>query len=544
MNVNKVSSSRAATCSHPHRGTQGADVIGRNTKRALYSILVAVVAMGFFVAVDADTAVAASWDVTNCSACHPNKAATHTLTNCASCHGVAPGPSGDEHNDIFRGTPAGYCLQACHYTVQSTYVHGTSVDAPYFPNTPMQQYAVTPNAQTARRFACSDCHDGTYVQAYTHNQGAALEAQHVTTSTDCASCHDGQLATQHEPYSGGNSCPLCHTSTAPAVVNAISTGNTACTACHAPHGGTWGVEDYYRWGSVGRDGSVLSSIGDNPLYTSVHSGYTANTAKCGICHSVHRAAAGGSKLTKAAIATCAGCHAAGTTVTNVTVSWASGGPHGSGNAASCNSRGCHADNPHGANGSAYYAFQSKLLTRAADAVVAAAAANAGASGVTGTILDGTAANQGAVSSTRTGYTCNIPTCHGQTMLSVLQAGWTEQRQTVYLEGNTAPTIAKTGHLTSNGAVNAYSFAAVTDCESCHDQTDAGARSGFTFPHSQTAYGASNVTTSTRAWLWMTTSSNLGAPVGAVTTTGDKPKDGTCLKCHRNAANNAGIGITH
>ena len=43
---------------------------------------------------------------------------------------------------------------------------------------------------------------------------------------------------------------------------------------------------------------------------------------------------------------------------------------------------------------------------------------------------------------------------------------------------------------------------------------------------------------------MTTSSNLGAPVGAVTTTNDKPKDGTCLKCHRNTQNDAGIGLTH
>lgn len=321
------------------------------------------------------------------------------------------------------------------------------------------------------------------------------------------------------------------------------------TAAFATAARTWSYNtDYYTWGTGPGENAIgsspkLSAIGDNVTLSGAHAGYTANTAKCGICHSVHRATAGGQKLTQAAVATCAGCHRAGTAPSVVKISWQTGGPHGSGNDASCNYRGCHADNPHGANGSSYYAFQSKLLTAAADAVVAAAAGNAGASGVTATILDGTDANQGAVSSTRTGYTCNIPTCHGQTMLSVLQAGWTEQRQTVYLEGNTAPTIAKTGHLTSNGAVNAYSFAVVTDCESCHDQTDLGTGSGFTFPHSQTAYGASNTGT-TRSYLWMTTSSNLGAPVGAVTNTNDKPKDGTCLKCHRNAANDAGIGITH
>lgn len=314
------------------------------------------------------------------------------------------------------------------------------------------------------------------------------------------------------------------------------------TAAFATSAKTWNYNtDYYTWGSTPGEGAIgatpaLSQIGDNVTLTSPHAGYTANTAKCGICHSVHRAAATGSKLTKAAApGSCAACHQNGSTVTDVQVSWVAGGPHGSGTAASCNNRGCHADNPHGANGSAYYSFQSRLLTAAADVAVATAAGDSANSGVTPAVLADGSQNS-AASAVRTGYTCNISGCHDQTMLAVLEAGWSESRVTTY---GAASTVPKTGHL-SVGSTNAFSFAAVTDCESCHDQTDSVSRSGFTFPHSQTAAGTSN--TSVRSYLWMTISDELGNPVGAMTTTNDKPKDGACLKCHRDGA--AGIGLTH
>jgi len=91
-----------------------------------------------------------------------------------------------------------------------------------------------------------------------------------------------------------------------------------------------------------------------------------------------------------------------------------------------------------------------------------------------------------------------------------------------------------------------SYAAVTSCTSCHDQTDSAARSGFTFPHSETAFGTSNVTTDgvtpSRAYLWMTVADSVtGAKVGMATTT-DKAFDGACLKCHRDGAG-LGIGLT-
>ncbi|PKQ36694.1 MAG: hypothetical protein CVT59_11605, partial [Actinobacteria bacterium HGW-Actinobacteria-1] len=109
---------------------------------------------------------------------------------------------------------------------------------------------------------------------------------------------------------------------------------------------TWNYqEDYYSWGSVsgngiGQVGLELGSGGStttvglanvNPANPGVHANYLANTAKCGICHSVHRANASGVKLLNTDTATCAGCHKAGTsTVTQVLVSWQTGGPHSSG----------------------------------------------------------------------------------------------------------------------------------------------------------------------------------------------------------------------
>lgn len=320
---------------------------------------------------------------------------------------------------------------------------------------------------------------------------------------------------------------------------------------------TWNYqEDYYSWGSsmgaglaatgtLGTGGSTtpLTLLNTNPTNPGVHANYQTTTAKCGICHSVHRAKAGGAKLLNASVATCAGCHAAGTgTVTSKLVSWQTGGPHSSGNLSSCSARSCHADNPHGANGSVYKIFSAKLLSPNGDVVLASALTSA-ASGITLNELNagvGAVWTEGTRSAVRTGYTCNQADCHTQTMLPVIKKNWAEERGTIYPA--MTPTKLKTGHL-SLGAANAAagSYTALNGCVSCHDQTDAGTTSGFTFPHSETAFGASNTTG--RAWLWMTRASNagLGDQVG-MGTTNEKSMDGACLKCHRASNGTSGIGL--
>ncbi len=167
--------------------------------------------------------------------------------------------------------------------------------------------------------------------------------------------------------------------------------------------------------------TALKGVGANPANPGAHANYLATTAKCGICHSVHRAAGNGTKLLPMADATCAGCHTGSTAVTNkiITVTpinsaWVpsfdasgnvtngaaaggAGGPHNDsandlyadgympagdpnypppsytyGQRYGCFTRRCHATNPHGAGGSEYKIFAAKLLfndTPAQDAAV-------------------------------------------------------------------------------------------------------------------------------------------------------------------------------
>jgi len=175
-----------------------------------------------------------------------------------------------------------------------------------------------------------------------------------------------------------------------------------------------GGVDYYTWlnptGSP-TPGSTwvasgLSAIASNTVQPGVHANYLATTAKCGICHSVHRAAGDGVKLLPTADASCAGCHAGSTAVTAKVITvgvvnmnwrdgdpqadeWAEGGagPHndslytlfddGEWDGVSdpplpsysvdpfarygCATRRCHATNPHGANSSKYKILAAKLL---------------------------------------------------------------------------------------------------------------------------------------------------------------------------------------
>jgi predicted CXXCH cytochrome family protein len=326
----------------------------------------------------------------------------------------------------------------------------------------------------------------------------------------------------------------------------------------ATSGKFWNYQsDYYSWNGVsgnsipGGSNVALSSVGANPANPGVHANYLANTAKCGICHSVHRAKAGGVHLLNTATATCAGCHRAGvSTVTNVLVSWQTGGPHSSGSDASCNSRGCHANSPHGVGTSQYKLFAAKLLNNMplatdsgakVDMAVAPALANSAASGITVNILNGvTPVDEGTRQAIVVGYTCNSWGCHEQSMLPVVKAGYAEDRLTVYPE-TAGVEIPKTGHMTGSAATSETldAFAAVSGCSSCHDQADASTRSGHTFPHSQTPYGASNMGTG-RAYLWMGYAGQLGGSLTAMGA-GDKASDGACLKCHRSAT--SGIGIT-
>lgn len=330
---------------------------------------------------------------------------------------------------------------------------------------------------------------------------------------------------------------------------------------------TWNYqEDYYSWGSISGSGITSSSsatqtLGLGGVMTTsgngsfvpntnpsagggVHSNYQTTTAKCGICHSVHRAKVGGVKLLNTATATCAGCHISGSSsVTNAVIAWGTvaaplAGPHSSTNG-NCASRACHATSPHGVGGSTYGLFNAKLLNAGVDAAVAAAAANPASSGVTAALLTGAGQNvnfTGAADAVRVGYTCNQADCHVQTMLSVVQAGWAENREIIY--GDEVNLRAKTGHL-SVSAVGGTAYTAASSCAGCHDQVDSTTRSGYTFPHAQRATGAG---AGGQTYLWYNIAGNTTDAKLPVVNANMKSFDGACLKCHRTTV--SGVGITY
>jgi predicted CXXCH cytochrome family protein len=333
----------------------------------------------------------------------------------------------------------------------------------------------------------------------------------------------------------------------------------AATALAASTVGTsqfWNADnDYYSWtlggpsntnvtnaGTLGTGGTGTPLNDNATVGGGVHANYTATTAKCGICHSVHRAKAGGVHLLNTDTATCAGCHIAGTsTVTNVVVAWGTpaaqlAGPHG----ATSDPTGCywcHANSPHGVNGSQYGVFNAKMLKSAVDNAVAAAAADPGNSGVTGTLLIGAGQSTnftGASDAVRVGYTCNTTGCHMNSMLPVINAGWSESRNT------TVGTVAKTGHL-SVSAVGTTAFTAASSCTGCHDQVDVATRTGFTFPHAQKETGSGSAN---RLYLWYNIAANNTATKTGMTDQNMKSFDGACLKCHRNGLASEGVGITY
>jgi hypothetical protein len=298
-------------------------------------------------------------------------------------------------------TPFTQCA-GCHNPVisQEHANRGFTCDAPCHTSTD----PIITGAIDAGNKACDACHTDA-VSAHT-----ALH-QSDLTRPDCVECHDGNIATEHQ-----GDCVKCHASTNVAVVAAISGHQSKCGACHTPSMHPPGFfrvfSDYYTWTTTPgprNTGPALSTIGANPENPGAHANYLANTAKCGMCHSVHRAAGEGVKLLPTADATCAGCHAGGTAITAKIVTWASasttwtptydlsgnitnaaaagggGGPHNDsaatliedglwdgtgttpepgyepGHRYGCFTRRCHATNPHGANGSKYSIFATKFL---------------------------------------------------------------------------------------------------------------------------------------------------------------------------------------
>jgi predicted CXXCH cytochrome family protein len=438
-----------------------------------------------------------------------------------------------------------------------------------------------------------------------------------------------------------------------------------------------GGVDYYQWtaptGSPAPGtswvASGLSGVGANAANPGPHANYLANTAKCGICHSVHRAAGNGTKLLPTGDASCAGCHTGGTAITAkiitvgvVNMNWRKGdsaatafsfggaGPHndaldtmygdGEWDGVStppspsfstnpferygCATRRCHATNPHGANSSQYAIFAQKLLFNntvaqddeewlaenptdprtgtyggqdaiydglgATDASVKRFADNnAGVITLAGNqiLIHGAAPDANETHALVAGLTCGRPSnpgtgedeCHAEASYAIVDKAIKENRNhgtkiqgndgtanagnaNAYRTDNTGAEAmgfggndnrdSKTGHVAGTFAAvpGAGSYAAISGCTSCHDQTDSANTvvGNYTFPHGQTPTGITNATavgggsgTMVRSRIWSGFSGAVGAQK-TVTDSTSKAFDGQCLKCHRDGAGN-GIGLT-
>lgn len=305
---------------------------------------------------------------------------------------------------------------------------------------------------------------------------------------------------------------------------------------------------YVYWSAATR----IASLDANQAIAGPHGNYTTTTIKCATCHSVHGANAAGKVLlpSTASGATCNFCHYAGSTIVPADrqVSLNAGGtsntPHGG-----CLGY-CHSTSPHGVGASEYLTLKDNLLIDEADHRIAAAITNTANTGITQAIMDDTASHDGVTLGT--GYVCSRSGCHANagSAFSIKSSN-----KTMLLEDALAQT--KTGHpvlgaATTNWTQAGHGINAETPwvpaekqvaftgvesgCNACHDYVDP-ATTNPAFPHNRLG---------TR--LWMTTASDASrSDVASITGTLDwyaTSVDGACLKCHVNAAGDAGVGITY
>jgi len=625
-------------------------------------------------------------DVTGCSpsTCHLGDA-THgdeALAGyaCSDCHSPA-WPGVPRHTDSQVSTSHTSSTTGCDEC------HSTSLITEHakYPNPALSSLCMRCHGDTASQTVKDAVTAGSTDCAACHGSAANHFAAHtgvLPAGGGCDECHETDMSAEHE-----DNCVLCHESTDDRVIAAIADGNAKCGSCHTPGIHAPGFfafgADYSKWtttpGPWGR-GTPLSGVGDNPTNPGPHANYLATTAKCGMCHSVHRAAGDGTKLLPTDDVTCAGCHTQGTTVTSKIITWATlndgwvpafdgggeltngstagggGGPHNDsaatliedglwdgtgaipesnyepGHRYGCFTRRCHATNPHGANSSKYKLFAAKLLfnnTPEEDDVEEAMAIGTGTYGGDDAVYDDLGAtdasvkrfvdnNPGAVQISGSdilikktgdsgfrapdaaethalvaGLTCgrpsNVPSgedeCHAEASYAVVDKSIKENRNhgtgivgnngtgpapaangNAYRTDNTGSEWAgfggndnrdsKTGHVAGTFAAvpGAASYAAISGCTSCHDQTDLGNTvwGNFTFPHGQTATGATNLYAGSipntqavgiRSRLWAGYAGSVGATLTYTSGTPQKAYDGQCLKCHRASNGLSGIGLT-
>lgn len=222
----------------------------------------------------------------DCANCHSGYAASHPRVGCESCHDSAYAPVGkhggavptvagcmgdgvnngyaechqfDHSGDMGRGFN-GFACAECHSVMYPTVLQHTNAEStaahvssstgcdPCHAGSLIDEHAKYPTAAVIKN-QCDLCHAANAPQMVKdaiaagqtgcgacHTSADHQSMHAVTGPASClsADCHTATSLTTIHATPG---CDGCHTSTVPAVVNAIEMGNRDCTACHAgdPH---------------------------------------------------------------------------------------------------------------------------------------------------------------------------------------------------------------------------------------------------------------------------------------------------------------------
>jgi len=224
----------------------------------------------------------------------------------------------------------------------------------------------------------------------------------------------------------------------------------------------------------------------NAPTSKIHGGYVSTSAKCQVCHSVHRAPISpttgviNGQIALTMGGTCEGCHTTdGATPSNLLIEWnsaaqtAHNGNGGTGQTSGCST--CHTEGIHGSGGSAYFGMNAYMLGRSQDSWIATRIMQqrADMNTLLAWFVDGTAgiptggatpsgmnANVFARQKTAlTGATCSATGCHTQGMFPVIakgasSAGGLATARNAGLTGHSVPGV-NSQHVTN------------TSCGPCH-----------------------------------------------------------------------------
>ncbi|MDH4140198.1 MAG: hypothetical protein OEV43_06455 [Coriobacteriia bacterium] len=191
----------------------------------------------------------------SCVQCHTGYPTAHPVDNCDACHG--PGsPMGGGYDDPWDSHASGTACSECHGDLSDCeQCHGQ----PYTTVPPLHSFdgdtyhdshteGCSPchvrrlsNEHNRYGLTCLSCHasaDSAVAGAIAAGDtdcyachSAPHSANHLSAlEVSCEDCHDADLVVEHS--SRGYSCDTCHTSSDPAVLAAITGGNTDCSACH------------------------------------------------------------------------------------------------------------------------------------------------------------------------------------------------------------------------------------------------------------------------------------------------------------------------